>query len=76
MGHEVEVDQDALASTYALCGRRRATRLAAIHRAAASGADVALISARRLWHHAHPARHCKYKKPWPRRWSAARSLSA
>ena len=43
MGHEVEVDQDALASHTRFAGDD-ATRLAAIHRAAASGADVALIS--------------------------------
>ena len=43
MGHEVEVDPDALASHTRFAGDD-ATRLAAIHRAAASGADVALIS--------------------------------
>lgn len=43
MGHEVEVDADALASHTRFAGDD-ATRLAAIHRAAASGADVALIS--------------------------------
>lgn len=43
MGHEVEVDQDALARHTRFAGDD-ATRLAAIHRAAASGADVALIS--------------------------------
>jgi muramoyltetrapeptide carboxypeptidase len=43
MGHEVEVDADALASSQRFAGDD-ATRLAAIHRAAASGADVALIS--------------------------------
>jgi len=43
MGHEVEVDVDALASHTRFAGDD-ATRLAAIHRAAASGADVALIS--------------------------------
>jgi muramoyltetrapeptide carboxypeptidase len=43
LGHEVEVDADALASTQRFAGDD-ATRLAAIHRAAASGADVALVS--------------------------------
>ena len=43
MGHEVEVDPDALAIHTRFAGDD-ATRLAAIHRAAASGADVALIS--------------------------------
>lgn len=43
MGHEVEVDQDAL-STHMRFAGDDATRLAAIHRAAASGADVALTS--------------------------------
>lgn len=43
LGHEVEVDVDALASHTRFAGDD-ATRLAAIHRAAASGADVALIS--------------------------------
>jgi muramoyltetrapeptide carboxypeptidase len=43
LGHEVEVDVDALASHLRFAGDD-ATRLAAIHRAAASGADVALIS--------------------------------
>lgn len=43
LGHEVEVDPDALASHMRFAGED-ATRLAAIHRAAASGADVALIS--------------------------------
>ncbi len=43
MGHEVEVDADALASHLRFAGDDT-TRLAAIHRAAASGADVALIS--------------------------------
>ena len=43
MGHAVEVDPDALASHTRFAGDD-ATRLAAIHRAAASGADVALIS--------------------------------
>ncbi len=42
-GHEVEVDPDALASHMRFAGDD-ATRLAAIHRAAASGADIALIS--------------------------------
>lgn len=42
-GHEVEVDQAALASQQRFAGDD-ATRVAAIHRAAASGADVALIS--------------------------------
>lgn len=43
LGHEVEVDPDALASYQRFAGDDD-TRLAAIHRAAASGADVALIS--------------------------------
>lgn len=43
LGHEVEVDQSALASFQRFAGDD-ATRLAAIHRAAASGADVAMIS--------------------------------
>ena len=43
LGHEVEVDPDALTSHMRFAGDD-ATRLAAIHRAAASGADVALIS--------------------------------
>lgn len=43
MGHEVEVDADALAVHTRFAGDD-ATRLAAIHRAAASGADLALIS--------------------------------
>ncbi|MDR3371783.1 LD-carboxypeptidase [Rhodoferax sp.] len=42
-GHEVEVDEAALASQQRFAGDD-ATRLAAIHRAADSGADVALIS--------------------------------
>lgn len=43
LGHEVEVDEAALASHQRFAGDD-ATRLAAIARAAASGADVALIS--------------------------------
>ena len=43
LGHEVEVDEAALASHLRFAGDD-ATRLAAIHRAAASGADIALIS--------------------------------
>ena len=43
MGHEVEIDIDALATQMRFAGND-ATRLAAIHRAAASGADVAMIS--------------------------------
>lgn len=43
LGYEVEVDPDALATHQRFAGDD-ATRLAAIHRAAASGADVALIS--------------------------------
>lgn len=43
LGHEVEVDPDALSSFQRFAGDD-ATRLSAIHRAAASGADVALIS--------------------------------
>ncbi|MBC7703734.1 MAG: LD-carboxypeptidase [Rhodoferax sp.] len=43
LGHAVEMDQDALATHMRFAGDD-ATRLAAIHRAAASGADVAMIS--------------------------------
>lgn len=43
LGHSVEIDADALSSHTRFAGDD-ATRLAAIHRAAASGADVALIS--------------------------------
>jgi muramoyltetrapeptide carboxypeptidase len=43
LGHEVEVDEAALLSHQRFAGDD-ATRLAAIHRAAASGADMALIS--------------------------------
>jgi muramoyltetrapeptide carboxypeptidase len=43
LGHEVEVDLDALASHTRFAGDDQ-TRLAAIHRAAGSGADVAMIS--------------------------------
>lgn len=43
LGHEVEVDEATLASHQRFAGDD-ATRLAAIHRAAASGADVAMIS--------------------------------
>ena len=43
LGHEVEVDVDALASHTRFAGDDD-TRLAAIHRAAASGAHVALVS--------------------------------
>jgi len=43
LGHEVEVDPDALASHQRFAGDD-ATRLAAVHRATASGADLALIS--------------------------------
>lgn len=43
MGHEVEVDPDALAVHQRFAGTDD-MRVAAIHRAAASGADVALIS--------------------------------
>ncbi|MGE0498542.1 MAG: LD-carboxypeptidase [Ramlibacter sp.] len=43
LGHEVEVDEAALRSHMRFAGDDE-TRLAAIHRAAASGADVALIS--------------------------------
>lgn len=42
-GHEVEVDPDTL-STHMRFAGDDATRLAAIHRAAASGADLAMIS--------------------------------
>ncbi len=43
LGHAVEVDPDAL-STYMRFAGDDATRLAAIHRAAASGADLAMTS--------------------------------
>ena len=43
MGHEVEIDPDALTSHTRFAGDDE-TRLAAISRAAASGADIALIS--------------------------------
>lgn len=43
LGHEVEVDADALATHMRFAGDD-ATRLAAIHRAAASGADLAMLS--------------------------------
>ena len=43
LGHEVEIDRDALATHMRFAGDD-ATRLAAIHRAAASGADLAMIS--------------------------------
>ncbi len=43
LGHEVEIDESARASYQRFAGDD-ATRLSAIHRAAASGADVALIS--------------------------------
>lgn len=43
LGHEVDVDEAALAKFQRFAGDDE-TRLAAIHRAAASGADVALIS--------------------------------
>lgn len=43
LGHDVEIDADALNSHTRFAGDDD-TRLAAIHRAAASGADVALIS--------------------------------
>jgi muramoyltetrapeptide carboxypeptidase len=43
LGHEVEVDEAALSGFQRFAGDD-ATRLAAIHRAAASGADVALIT--------------------------------
>ena len=43
LGHEVEIDADALTGHLRFAGDD-ATRIAAIHRAAASGADVALTS--------------------------------
>jgi muramoyltetrapeptide carboxypeptidase len=43
LGHEVEIDRDALTSHMRFAGDD-ATRLAAIHRTAASGADIALIT--------------------------------
>lgn len=42
-GHEVEIDADALSSSMRFAGTD-AVRLQAIHRAAASGADIAMIS--------------------------------
>ena len=44
LGHEVEIDVDALSSCQRFAGDD-ATRVAAIHRAAASGADVAVSGA-------------------------------
>jgi len=43
LGHDVEIDEAALVSHLRFAGDDE-TRLAAIHRAAASGADVALVS--------------------------------
>lgn len=43
LGHDVEIDEAALTSHLRFAGDDE-TRLAAIHRAAASGADVALVS--------------------------------
>lgn len=43
LGYDVEIDPDALSSHMRFAGDDE-TRLAAIHRAAASGADIALIS--------------------------------
>ena len=43
LGHEIEIDEAALSSHMRFAGDDE-TRLAAIHRAAASGADIALIS--------------------------------
>ncbi len=43
LGHEVEIDPDALATHMRFAGDDD-TRLAAIHRAAASGADLAMLS--------------------------------
>ena len=43
MGHAVEIDEAALTTSQRFAGDDE-TRLAAIHRAAASGADIALIS--------------------------------
>jgi muramoyltetrapeptide carboxypeptidase len=43
LGHEVEIDPSALASHTRFAGDD-ATRIAAVHRAAASGADIAMIS--------------------------------
>jgi muramoyltetrapeptide carboxypeptidase len=43
LGHEVEIDPSALASSTRFAGDD-ATRTAAVHRAAASGADLAIIS--------------------------------
>ncbi|MEJ7930119.1 LD-carboxypeptidase [Ramlibacter sp. AN1015] len=43
LGHEVEIDEDAFATHMRFAGDD-ATRLAAIHRACASGADIALIT--------------------------------
>ena len=43
LGYEVEVDETALSTHQRFAGDDK-TRLAAIHRAASSGADIALIS--------------------------------
>ena len=43
LGHTVEIDEDALSTHMRFAGSDQ-VRLAAIHRAAASGADIALIS--------------------------------
>lgn len=43
LGHEIEIDTDALSSHERFAGDD-ATRLAAVHRAAASGADIALTT--------------------------------
>lgn len=43
MGHQVEIDRDALASEQRFAGDD-AMRIESIHRAAASGADIAMIS--------------------------------
>lgn len=43
LGHDVEIDQDALSRDTRFAGNDE-TRLASIHRAASSGADIAIIS--------------------------------
>ena len=56
LGHEVELDEAVLATHMRFAGDDE-TRLAAIQRAAASGADVALITRGGLWPDALAAAH-------------------
>lgn len=72
LGHEVEVDGAALASHMRFAGDDE-TRVAAIHRAAASGADARADLPRRRT--ASPA-SCRRSttRHWPKPWSAAHSL--